>query len=111
MLERQKDIITKATGGRLHRSHYIAIGIAVAILLWFATGIFNSGGNGNGLTAAQEEAANAVVPRVRVTESQATMRQSYITVRGRTEAKRAVHVRAETQGQVIELPVEMGQPV
>lgn len=111
MLERQKDIITKATGGRLHRSHYIAIGIAVAILLWFATGIFNSGGNGNGLTAAQEEAANAVVPRVRVTESQATMRQSYITVRGRTEAKRAVHVRAETQGQVIELPVEKGQPV
>ena len=39
------------------------------------------------------------------------MRQSYITVRGRTEAKRAVHVRAETQGRVVELPVEKGQPV
>ena len=99
MLERQKEIITRATGGRLQRSHYIAIGIAGAILLWFATGLFSSGSNGNGLTAAEQDAANAVTPRVRVTESQATMRQSYITVRGRTEAKRAVHVRAETQGR------------
>lgn len=111
MLERQKNTIEKITGGRLHRSHYIAIGIAVAILLWFATGIFSSGGNGNGMTAAEEDAANTVMPRVRVTESQATMRQSFITVRGRTEAKRAVHVRAETQGRVIELPVEKGQRV
>lgn len=111
MLERQKEFIAKATGGRLQRSHYIAIGIAVAILLWFATGLFSSGSNGNGLTAAEQEAANAVVPRVRVTESQATIRQSFITVRGRTEAKRAVHVRAETQGRVVELPVEKGQPV
>ena len=112
MLERQKEIIAKATGGRLHRSHYIAIGIAIAILLWFATGIFSGpNGNGDNRTAAEVDAANTVVPRVRVTESQATMRQSFITVRGRTEAKRAVHVRAETQGRVVDLPVEKGQQV
>lgn len=112
MLERQKEIIAKATGGRLHRSHYIAIGIAVAILLWFVTGVFSGpNGNGDSRTAAEVDAANSVVPRVRVTESQATMRQSFITVRGRTEAKRAVHVRAETLGRVVDLPVEKGQQV
>ena len=108
MLERQKEIIAKATGGRLHRSHYIAIGIAVAILLWFVTGVFSGpNGNGDSRTAAEVDAANSVVPRVRVTESQATMRQSFITVRGRTEAKRAVHVRAETLGRVVDLVLSL----
>lgn len=112
MFERQKNFMTRATGGRLHRSHYIAIGIAVAIGLWFMTGIFSGGdGNGNGLTAAEADAANNTATRVRVTESTAAMRRSFVTIRGRTEAKRAVEVRAETQGTVTELPVEKGERV
>ncbi len=112
MLERQKNFITRMTGGRLHRSHYIAIGIAVAIGLWFMTGIVGGGdSNGNDLTAAEADAANNAATRVRVAESTAAMRQSFITIRGRTEAKRAVEVRAETQGTVTELPVEKGERV
>lgn len=111
MLERQKNLVAKMTG-RLHRSHYIAIGIAVAIGLWFLTGILSGpDNNGSDLTAAEAEAANSAATRVRVTESTAEMRQSFITIRGRTEAKRAVEVRAETQGTVIELPVEKGERV
>lgn len=112
MLERQKNFITRVTGGRLHRSHYIAIGIAVAIGLWFMTGVIGGGeSNGNDLTAAEADAANSAATRVRVAESTAAMRRSFVTIRGRTEAKRAVEVRAETQGTVTELPVEKGERV
>tara|TARA_R110002110_G_scaffold107369_2_gene268677 strand:+ start:9167 stop:10303 length:1137 start_codon:yes stop_codon:yes gene_type:complete len=109
MFERQKDFLTRITGGRLHRSHYIAIGIAAAILVWFATGLFGaSNGAGDGLTAAEEDAASSVLTRVQVVESIASMRRGALVVRGRTEAKRAVEVRAETQGTVAELPIEKG---
>ncbi len=112
MLERQKNLVAKMTGGRLHRSHYIAIGIAVAIGLWFLTGVLGGpDNNGSDLTAAEADAANNTAASVRVVDSTASMRQSFITIRGRTEAKRAVEVRSETQGTVIELPVEKGQRV
>ena len=113
MFDRLKDKITQTTGGRLHRSHMIAIGIAVAIVLWFATGIFSGSENsGSELTAAEQDAAaSAEATRVRVSESTASMRRGSIIIRGRTEAKRAVEVRAETQGSVAQLPVEKGERV
>ncbi len=112
MFDRLKNTVEKASGGRLHRSHMIAIGTAIAIILWFATGLFNGdGNNGPELTAAEQEAANATVARVRVSESVATMRRGSIIIRGRTEAKRAVEVRAETQGTIAKLPVEKGQRI
>lgn len=113
MFDRLRNKITQMTGGRLHRSHKIAIGIAVAIALWFATGIFTGSENtGPELTAAEQDAAaSAVATRVRVTESTAELRRGSIIIRGRTEAKRAVEVRAETQGTVARLPVEKGERV
>ncbi|MDP2124749.1 MAG: efflux RND transporter periplasmic adaptor subunit [Parvibaculum sp.] len=111
MFERQRNIIEQ-TGSKLHRSHLIAIGIGVAIGLWFVSGVFGgSNGDNNEMTAAERDAANAVVPQVRVVTSTAVARQGMVAVRGRTAAKRAVEVRAETQGTVSELPVEKGAPV
>ncbi|MCF8469238.1 MAG: D-(-)-3-hydroxybutyrate oligomer hydrolase, partial [Parvibaculum sp.] len=76
MFERQKDFLTRITGGRLHRSHYIAIGIAAAILVWFMSGLFGaSNGAGDGLTAAEEDAASRVLRRVQVGEPIARMRR------------------------------------
>ncbi|MDP1626264.1 efflux RND transporter periplasmic adaptor subunit [Parvibaculum sp.] len=111
MFERQKNFATRITGGRLHRSHFIAIGIGVAILLWFMTGLFTGSGPTSTTTAAEEDAANGVMPRVRVTESVASLRRGSVIIRGRTSAKRAVEVRAETQGSIAELPVEKGMRV
>ncbi|MEP2828803.1 efflux RND transporter periplasmic adaptor subunit [Parvibaculum sp.] len=112
MFDRIKEQVEKTTSGRLHRSHFVAIGIAVLIALWFATGIFSGKENtGSSLTAAEQDAANTEAARVRVAESTATMRRGSIIVRGRTEAKRAVEVRAETQGTVAKLPVEKGERV
>ncbi|PKQ05830.1 MAG: efflux RND transporter periplasmic adaptor subunit, partial [Alphaproteobacteria bacterium HGW-Alphaproteobacteria-12] len=112
MFDRLKNTTIKTTGGRLHRSHMIAIGIAIAIALWFATGVFTgNGSSGPELTAAEQDAANSVAVRVRVMESNATLRRGSFIIRGRTEAKRAVDVRAETQGTVAKLPVEKGERV
>ncbi|MDO8422804.1 MAG: efflux RND transporter periplasmic adaptor subunit [Parvibaculum sp.] len=102
----------KITGISLHRSHYIAIGITVAIVLWFASGIFASDDTGPELTAAQEDAAHeGIATRVQVVNSVAEMRRGAVVIRGRTAAKRAVQVRAETQGSVASLPVEKGARV
>ncbi|ABS61794.1 efflux transporter, RND family, MFP subunit [Parvibaculum lavamentivorans DS-1] len=112
MFERQKDFATRITGGRLHRSHFIAIGIGVAIALWFLTGLFTGADSSDGsLTVAEQEQAGSTTPRVRVMESTATLRRGAVIIRGRTAAKRAVEVRAETQGTVAELPVEKGARV
>lgn len=92
---------------RLHRSHLIAIGLAAAIALWFLSGLFGDAGGKE--TAAEE--AGAKLAQVRVTPSTATPRHSLVVVRGRTQAKRAVEVRAETQGTVAALPVEKGARV
>ncbi|MBX3496839.1 MAG: efflux RND transporter periplasmic adaptor subunit [Parvibaculum sp.] len=111
MFEHQRNIIGQAAS-KLNRSQLIAIGIAAIIGVWFFTGIFN-GGNGvtDDMTAAERNAANTTVPQVRVVTSTASARQGVVAIRGRTMAKRAVEVRAETQGTVSELPVEKGARV
>ena len=111
MFERQRHSIEQAAG-KLNRSQLIAIGIAVVIAVWFVSGLFgSSNGATDEMTAAERDAANATVPQVRVVTSTAATRQGMVTIRGRTAAKRAVEVRAETQGTVSELPVEKGAPV
>ena len=111
MFERQRHSIEQAAG-KLNRSQLIAIGIAVVIAVWFVSGLFGgSNGATDEMTAAERDAANATVPQVRVVTSTAATRQGMVTIRGRTAAKRAVEVRAETQGTVSELPVEKGAPV
>jgi|TARA_R110000824_G_scaffold366730_1_gene555459 multidrug efflux system membrane fusion protein len=103
--------MNKITGGRLHRSHLIAIGIGVIIVLWFATGLFGGDDTSGNMTAAELDASQNVMPRVTVTELVAEQRIGAISIRGRTAPKRAVHIRAETQGRVAELPVEKGARV
>jgi len=96
----------------MKRSYLIALIIGAVFLVWIGLGlIFSPNGeqqsaqtNGNG--AGQEE-----LVAVRVSKLTAEPRRTAIVIRGRTEAKRAVQVRAETAGVVAELPVEKGQPV
>ncbi|MDO8289514.1 MAG: efflux RND transporter periplasmic adaptor subunit [Parvibaculum sp.] len=102
----------KVFGGGLHRSHYIAIGIGAVIFLWFLSGMLGGSSQGeNGVTAAEIDAASDAATRVRVVQSVASERRGAIVIRGRTAAKRAVQVRAETQGTVSALPVEKGERV
>ena len=112
MIERAKTLLSSFSLRRMHRSHVIAVGIGVAILLWFGSGLLGGAEDPEStLTAAEVETANATLMRVRVVESVAEKRQGSLTIRGRTSAKRAVQVRAETSGSVAQLPVEKGARV
>lgn len=57
------------------------------------------------------EAEDADAPRVRARVVQAVPRVERVVLRGRTENKRTVEVRAETAGRIVERPVERGSEV
>lgn len=94
-------------------SYLTAAVIAAAATLWVASGMLFSSDAEIELSAAEQAALNAPteLQRVQVLRSQAQPRIREITVSGRTEASRAVTMRAETEGTVTELLVQRGTPV
>ncbi len=101
------------------RKTYIAgATIALAALLWFASGYWaGNGGTGNAPSLAALNARAAAVgddsapAPVRGRVIHAAVLPERITVSGRTENKRTVAVSAETRGRVVERPVERGDQV
>lgn len=91
--------------------------IAVVLLLWLGSGVFF------GDTTAKEHPALAVeagpsvgsdsggMTRVRAEVIKAESRTRFLVLRGRTESKRTVQVKAEIAGKVISRPVERGMRV
>lgn len=99
----------------------LAVLMALAGALWVLSGEY---GWLVGLSAKEKpqpagsvaEAANAKdgrreLPTVRVLRSVAQSRAREVVVRGRTQANRAVDLKAEVAGQVVELPREKGARV
>ena len=84
-------------------------GIALLVTLWVATGVFN------GHAQPAEESANAAEPSsttsVRVATLVASQRSAAITVRGKTQAKHEVDVRAEVEGVVQAIHFDKGDHV
>ncbi len=95
----------------MNRSIIIASLIAVAAVAWIASG---SLGNGSG-PQPQKEPANlsALSERqsVRVRQIVAEAHERQLVLRGSTEPERAVDLKAETKGIIIELLVEKGNDV
>ena len=89
-----------------------ALIVAAVLLLWLGSGMFGSD------TAPEEHAALGVtahsaspvrateLKRVRVRDILSEARMRYIVLRGRTQSKRTVDVKAEISGKVISRPVE-----
>ena len=102
----------------MRKTYITAIVIAVATIAWLASGQFGSGPDADTqfsiseryerATAAQEDRAPS---RVRARVSTAIEQTAFAQVRGRTENKRTVDVRAETVGRVVDRPVELGERV
>jgi multidrug efflux system membrane fusion protein len=93
---------------RLKPRYQWAGGIAVVVALWIATGVFG--------TQATPTEPNDVVkdtgpPRVSVATLVATERDATITIRGRTQAKNEVDVRAEVEGVVQTIHFDKGDRV
>ena len=103
----------------MRSSYIVAAVIAVAAVGWIASGRL-IGDDGSLLATppatvatapAADPAAAARLPQVRVRFQTAQPRAAEIVLRGRTEAVRAVELRAETRGTVKEIAVEKGATV
>ena len=102
----------------MRKTYITAISIAVATVVWLASGQFGAGPDESTqltITERNERAAAAVEDRapsrVRARVTTAVEQTAYARVRGRTENKRTVDVRAETVGRVVDRPVELGDRV
>jgi multidrug efflux system membrane fusion protein len=97
-----------------NKSVITAIILAVLAIGWILTGQFGSeSANGEAseetMSAATTETATTM--KVRVAKLDAIPRIETVGVTGRTEASRKVELRAETDGQVVELYVQRGEVI
>ena len=94
----------------MKRSFLIAGLLAVGAAAWVASGQLDSAEPVASKPPADLGAGGAVAT-VRVREQSAQTRTAEVVLRGRTEARRKVDVKAETHGRIIELPLEEGARV
>ena len=91
-----------------------ALIIAALTALWLASGLLSGEKRASEhppLTETQAESRVSAPTAVRAKVSRAVPLPEHVKVRGRTENKRTVDVRAETTGRVVERPIERGDRV
>ena len=97
---------------KIGKSPLIAIGLALVAGGWIASGQIGNGANGaEQATAPAAEKTETPRASVRVADLVALPRMEMVSITGRTEASRTVELRAETEGQVIEILAQRGDPV
>jgi len=97
---------------RLRRAHVIAAGLALGLAGWLLSGQLDGVGQAVETAAAPERAPEQRErASVRVREVTARPIERVIVLNGKTEPARMVELRAETEGRVIALGPERGQPV
>lgn len=102
---------------RLKPSYLFAAGLLGLVVLWFVfQGLFGhhdakSAKDAKGEPGAAQAATPKEDPVVQVSLIPETLRPHETIVRGRTQARRSVQVRAETAGSVARTPVLQGQYV
>ena len=93
----------------MRRSYVLAAVLAVAAIAWILSGQWSDGG---GLPEAKKApvalSAGPREPAVRVSFRHAELHTMETIVRGRTEARRKVTLKAETQGRIVALPLREG---
>ncbi len=95
------------------KTYVVAGAIIIAMTVWMLSGVFRSHppAEGSEPLKTASEAKAGTVSRVRVTHLRAEPQRMEVVLRGRTEAKRMVDIKAEIGGRVIAVPVEKGQKV
>jgi len=98
-------------------THVTALVIALLIGAWLLSGQIGSEPRVEHPTLAEANRERAATRmddgpvKVRARVSQAQPRPEHVVLRGRTENKRSVQVKAETAGRIVERPVERGARV
>lgn len=100
------------------RTTYItATVIAVLILGWLFSGQMDKGGPVRHATLSEQNVSisaghqDSELTRVRASIINASPQIQYVILRGKTDNKRTVQVKAETSGRIVERPVERGSKV
>jgi multidrug efflux system membrane fusion protein len=98
-------------------TYITAIAIAIVILGWLLSGQINAPGDLRHPTLAEQnrqaqaQAQDKQPTRVRGRVISASLQSQHIVLRGKTQNKRTVQIRAETAGRIINRPVERGTSV
>src|SRR6185295_19090732 len=92
---------------RMKPQYQWATGIALVVVLYIATGFFSRHQG----PSDEAQAHIDETPQVQAAILPSVLRDATITVRGRTEAKQSVDVRAEVEGVVQALHFEKGEMV
>jgi multidrug efflux system membrane fusion protein len=101
----------------MRQTYITALTIAALILFWFLSGqSFTDDPIRHPTLAENNERAraqnlDALPTRVRAQVIHASSQTQHVVLRGRTESKRSVQVRAETAGRIVGRPVERGTAV
>lgn len=101
----------------MRRTYVIATGITAAIMLWLLSGQFGKSAAPPLQTLAEQNRTRSAahedspLTRVRAIITRAEAQTATVPLRGRTENKRTVVVKAETGGKIVERSVERGQKV
>lgn len=94
----------------MKKSYLIAITVAVIAVLWVMSGVFAPSSE-DASAAAPEKMQEKKVVEVRVRNISAEPITNEVVVTGRTQASRQVELKAETEGQVVEIIAERGTAV
>jgi multidrug efflux system membrane fusion protein len=95
----------------------IASSIAAGILIWLLSGLLtDDSGTAEHESLAIESthsisAEQTDLPRVRAVVLRSEPRTRFLVLRGKTESKRTVDVKAEISGNIVSRPVERGMRV
>ena len=101
----------------MRQTYITALSIAALIAIWFLSGQLGDEGPVRHATLAEQneqslaQQQDKAPTRIRAQVINASPQLQHVVLRGKTESKRTVQVRAETSGRIIERPVERGTTV
>jgi len=101
----------------MHKNWLIALLIGGGLILWMASGIiFGEPPETDHVTLSERNSERKAKGQVRIAQVRAEVRHAqprkrFLTLRGRTQSKRMVDVKAEVAGKVVARPIERGARV
>lgn len=95
----------------MKKTYFVAIAIGVSIAIWMASGLLKDHSDNAHSDAEFKSLTRTDTAKVRTKHLTAQPQRIEITLRGKTQAKRIVAIKAEMGGRVIATPVERGQRV
>jgi len=95
----------------MKRSAYLSLGLLCAVAVWMLSGTLVGASRPDPAASAPLVSAGSRLMKVLVADSAAETATREVVVQGQLEPRRRVEIRAQTAGQVVELPVEKGTRV